>query len=272
MPASPLAPIDQPGADLPPPRAFGVEPTDLAVDFSAGNRPALVTTLIVCCCDPSGRAADDLAQSAWNLALGARISRLLRIVELTTQEMALTITANCPQAACQRALELALPFARLAVYAGVAPANIVQFPRPDAPPLALRLPTGRDQAAWQSQSYATQEEALAAIVGSLITGSSSAAEDIARLAPLAAAMEEADPLVAFSVNARCPHCAHDDDLPLDLEGICVQKLKMHQRAILRDVHDLATRYGWSEAEVLSVPASRRAQYRQLIAEEEAPLR
>jgi hypothetical protein len=272
MPDSPLAFTARPGLELPPPRTFGAATADLDLDFGWVDRPALVTAVLAGCCAKSEAASAIWEEAAWSLPLGARILRLLQIVELTTQKASLTITSSCPQIDCHRPLEMVLPYAQLAAYASSenAPGNIVQFPRADATPHALRLPTGRDQAAWQSQTYQTPDEALAAIVRSLLTASDASSIDLsgAHLEPLAAIMEQADPLVSLSVSVTCPHCAHDADLPLDLEAVALQQLAQHQRALLRDVHEIARHYGWSEGEVLAVSAQRRAQYRRLIAAEE----
>jgi hypothetical protein len=81
-------------------------------------------------------------------------------------------------------------------------------------------------------------------------------------------MEDFDPLVSFRVNTQCPHCGYAIDTPLDLEALALDQLHRTQRAFLRDVHQLATRYGWSEADTLAVPAWRRAHYLRLIADAE----
>ena len=269
MSARPLPISAAPAQELPPPRAFGRAGADLDLDFGRTDRSALVTDLLACCCMETSAPIDARQNAAWNLPLGMRIVRLLRIVELTTESDALAITLRCPHAGCGKRLELSLHYRRLAAHAAPedGAGKIVRFPLPNDSSLALRLPTGRDQAAWQSQSYATQHEALAAIARSLIVmpSDSTVALSPDQLAPLASAMEEADPLVAFSVNTTCPHCQQSAEIPADLEVLALQRLAQHQRALLREVHGLATRYGWTEGEVLAIPGWRRAEYLRLIA-------
>jgi hypothetical protein len=83
-----------------------------------------------------------------------------------------------------------------------------------------------------------------------------------------AVLEEAisahDPLVAFRVSCRCPACGTTQEVPVDLETITLTRLAARQRALVREVHQLASRYGWTESEVLAINPARRARYIELI--------
>jgi hypothetical protein len=70
--------------------------------------------------------------------------------------------------------------------------------------------------------------------------------------------------VAFSVSCTCPSCNAQYDAPIDLESVVLQRLAVRQQSLLREVHLLASCYGWTEHEVLAVPAQRRARYLALI--------
>ena len=267
MPVSPFASAVATAPEtLPPPRAFGSVPADLDFDFSRSDRPFLVTELLAHCCVASVESRESLEHAAWNLPLGKRIVRLLRIIELTSEETSMAVRLECPHAQCGQGLEMVLPFLQLMTAAGGDGdlRRIIHFPRSDGSALPLRLPTGRDQAAWQTRKYSTQEEALTAIARSLIDCPSESDLKIDEIEVLASVMEEADPLIAFHVSTRCPHCGQCAELPVDLEACVLRHLAQRQRNLLRDVHELATRYGWTEAEVLAVPMRRRAFYRQWI--------
>lgn len=247
-------------------RAYGLQLSDLDLRLDDPDRPAAITAVLACCgpaapgASPAARLAD-----AWSLTLGDRILRLLRIVALTDNASVLAVTLRCPQAACLQPFELALPFAEIFALAGPAhpEGKVVPFPRAGAAPLALRLPTGHDQAAWQREAYATPEHAVAAIVQSLLPSGEAVAP--AEIAPIAAALEAADPLVAFTVSTACPHCETACALPIDLEAAGLERLAAHRRSILHDVHLFATHYGWNERDVLAVSPRRRADYRRLLA-------
>ncbi|MNH45016.1 hypothetical protein D3C79_1073420 [compost metagenome] len=77
-------------------------------------------------------------------------------------------------------------------------------------------------------------------------------------------MAAADPLVALAVACECPACGAASEVPIDLDGTALARLAARQRGLLREVHCLASRYGWSEAQVMALPPTRRAQYLALI--------
>lgn len=278
---------------------------------SPTDRPALVTAILAQCCEtedapcdaqngraasPNPAASSDLrrstatppsfsdfvppaarAEAAWNLPLGRRIARLLRIVALSAESDALALTLRCPCAECAQAFEITLSFAQLldSSPGETSGAEILQFPLGESA-LALRLPTGRDQAAWQKHTYGTAREATESIVRSLLVASPRSgtgvppviSEDPAvtpeQLAPLAAALEEADPLVAFQVSTRCPNCERAVEIPVDLEQVALQRLAALRRSLLREIHALASRYGWNEEQILAIAPARRAEYLRLI--------
>jgi hypothetical protein len=267
MPASTLASALFASAHLPEPRAFASKPFDLDLDFNGPDRSALMTAVIASCCaddEPSSSAREN---SAWNLPVSARIARLLRIVRLTMESENLTVAQPCPHADCRQPFELALSFESLLANSGESvAADVVRFPLEDSASIALRLPTGRDQAAWQSQHYKDPTAALTAIMRSLVVEPRNATDlSPEHIAPIAAAMEAADPLVAFTVCTMCPHCQRNSELPIDLEAVGLQELAQFRHSVLADVHLLAKHYGWTEAEVLAIPPRRRANYKKLIA-------
>ncbi|MEO6408206.1 MAG: hypothetical protein ABIO45_05570, partial [Burkholderiaceae bacterium] len=89
-------------------------------------------------------------------------------------------------------------------------------------------------------------------------------QDEARLSQAIAAL---DPLVTFSARCTCPACGAPSEVTVDLEALALGLLHTRQQGVLREVHVLASRYGWSEEEVLAVPSVRRAQYLSLIDED-----
>src|SRR5690606_22417408 len=100
-----------------------------------------------------------------------------------------------------------------------------RFPREGSVPLSLRVPTGRDQAAWRDQPYGSETAALASILRSLVIGTPDPVEVSPELLdPIAVAMEAADPLVAFHVETACPHCNRAAEFDLDLEGLALREL------------------------------------------------
>lgn len=88
--------------------------------------------------------------------------------------------------------------------------------------------------------------------------------DAAERARALAALDEAHPLLAPSVALSCPTCGADVDAAVDAVALAWAAVDERARACLDDVTVLARAFGWSEAEVLAVPAARRSTYRQLL--------
>lgn len=256
-------------AALPAPRAFGADPDDLSLEMARLPRPALTTALLARCGAVPGSDPANCERNAWNLPLGTRIAQLLRLVAATTDEEELTAMLSCAE--CQRPFEIALPIAEL-LRDSPSPAepNVVPFATTDGRTTVFRRPTGHDQAEWQGRTFATEHEAVAAMVANLAGGDAHPLTELtaADVPALAAALEHADPLVAFSVQTSCPHCGTADEIAVDLEALALERLKRYRRSLLVTVHRLASQYGWTESEILALPADRRREYRELI--EDAP--
>ena len=274
MSAPSLVSAFSPAPQLPAPRAFGTTAEDLDLDFDQTERTALATSVLARCCDGLEQSLSLRENLAWSLPLSMRIARLLRIVALTTGSGQLAATPTCTHSDCRQPYEIALPVdALVGEWDKTASADhIVRFPLENSAALILRLPTGRDQAEWRRRHYADATAALNGIVQSLVVGPAESPRLSAeQLAPLAAIMEEADPLVAFTVHTTCPHCGRSGDIAVDLEAVALQELARFRRGVLADVHLFAAQYGWSESEVLAIPPRRRADYRKLIAAGERAL-
>lgn len=83
-------------------------------------------------------------------------------------------------------------------------------------------------------------------------------------AVIAGAMAEADPQAAIEVALVCPACAKTWLAPLDLAGFFWAELDAWARRTLREVHVLASAYGWSEGAILDLSPWRRHLYRELV--------
>jgi hypothetical protein len=237
----------------PPLRPFGCAAADLEFDFGSADRPALVTALLAAC----GAPAD--AGHWWRQPVSTRTGTLLALLHHSEGGEAIALTLRCERAACGARFEIELPHAALAAE----PASIepIEVQRDDAEPLSLRRPTGEDLRAWRGLRVAHQEQAASAMLTRLCVAGEARPNDVGRAA---AALAEADPLVDFSVACACPECGHHAERAVDLEDMVLQRLAARQRGLLREVHALASRYGWTEGEILAVAPARRARYLELI--------
>lgn len=77
---------------------------------------------------------------------------------------------------------------------------------------------------------------------------------------LAAAITAVDPLVDVTLDVACPSCSTTWQAPLDVAAFVWDEIVAAGRRLLREVHELAVRYGWAEADILSMSARRRRAY------------
>lgn len=83
-------------------------------------------------------------------------------------------------------------------------------------------------------------------------------------AAIAQGMAEADPQADVQVALACPQCHHAWQTPLDIVSYFWTEIHAWASRILREVHALASAYGWSEADVLALTPYRRQAYLEMI--------
>ena len=68
-------------------------------------------------------------------------------------------------------------------------------------------------------------------------------------------MEQAAPRVEIELDLTCPECGHAFLAPFDATAFFLAEMRMSGERLLREVHQLAFHYGWSEAEILGPRAA-----------------
>jgi len=246
-----------PGGDGAPLRFRGLgQVADLDVDLTGADRPAAVSAVLVNCADASAVSEDVI----WGLTLAARIGGLLSIWAADGAPETLDLQQICPTADCGADLEIALPVTALMDLAHEAEAEQTHT----TGGLKLRRPTGRDQRIWLGAKNAAAPETT--ILASLATGELPTDPD--GLAALNDSLAEFDPLPCFVVAVTCPECGHAHSLPVDLEAELLARLARTQARLFAEVDVLAQRYGWTDTDILAMPARRRARYLQIARQEE----
>ncbi len=236
-------------------RALGA-PGDLDIDFGSTDRPAMVSAVLSACADPV--LAPEQAEGMWRLTVSARIGGLLAIWAESTGRDVLELQPRCPVAICRQGMEVALPANALAELAQEAErTDHTTLSLPGGRLVRLRRPRGVDQRLWRSTPHATGDSAAIAIMLSLTEEGLPTAEDRAAISDAMAAF---DPLSCFALEVTCPHCGAELSLPVDLEAVLLSELARLQTRLLTQVDALARRYGWTEDQVLAVPAWRRQRY------------
>jgi predicted RNA-binding Zn-ribbon protein involved in translation (DUF1610 family) len=127
----------------------------------------------------------------------------------------------------------------------------------------LRLPTSRDLAAAADETDPTTG-ALRIVESCLVEPSAPGEWSEEELSEIGETMSMADPLAEIRVSVPCPGCGKDGKETLDLVSFVWTKIEAHVSRLLFDIHTLASAYGWSEADILSLSENRRSRYLEMV--------
>lgn len=232
-------------------RPFG-QSADLELDFGQADRPALVTALLAGC-SPALDAA-----WWWGQPVCVRTAALLRLAAGDADACEIGFSAQCRAAPCAQAFAFSLP---LAVLADQADRALIPVALGPGRKLVLRRPTGADLRTWRTRAAGPPQDTMRAMLADLVVDGAAEADDTGAVSR---ALAEADPLVAFEVDAECPACGARNTVSLDLEEYALARLRRRRQALLREVHQLASHYGWSERQILALPPARRGDYLAMI--------
>lgn len=237
----------------------------LARDQGGGNRLAL---LLLAAFNP-GIGPEALAE----LPIGRRDNLLLTLREWTFGPR-LTALATCPQ----HGGSLELDFNVQDIRVGEVDEVDGRFSEPlsftmNGYEVSYRLPNSADLAAVAvKERVAEAEDALLrrCLVGIRHEGSSVAPESLpegefeAVAAALTAEMSSQDPQADTRLAVVCPECGHEWEISFDIVSYFWAEIDAWARRTLREVHILASTYGWSEREILALTPNRRRLYLEVI--------
>jgi hypothetical protein len=257
-------------------RSFGIFAEDREIDFDLTPRPMLETQ-IVRCCTQSKEMTPPKEDFFWELDVSTRIQCLLIIAALGEEAEQLIVDVQCQNQDCRQEMELEFSIEELARMQPKEDRSGLIRVRVGEDELVFRRPTGRDQLDWLSRSYANTKAAVKSMAKTLIVGDRSEALrvwemeclDDASMRAIGVALTAADPLVNFIVRTRCPDCGRDNTHSLDLGLLALGKLRGKQDRLLETIHALASRYHWTEDQILAIPLWRRSRFLAMIEKEKA---
>jgi hypothetical protein len=213
------------------------------------------------------------------LTIGQRNLRLLALRERWFGAR-LTAVTTCPR--CGHAVELSFLASQVRTEPAADGEDLVPA-RParvlvaaDGYRVECRLPTTVDLSALEAIDDASQArtELLRRCVLSVEREEPEPGEDDARADPstlpalvveaVAEGLSAADPHADTMLSLACPDCAHAWQAPLDIASYLFAEVHAWARRLLHEVHDLASAYGWREADILAMAPARRRAYRQLL--------
>lgn len=182
------------------------------------------------------------AQGLADLPLGA-VNRALLALRRDLYGARLRALTACER--CAALFELDLDAGAMIAALDPAPAGAMSDP-------GFRAPTLRDLAdvAGERDAAAATRALIARCGGGV---DMSEAEFDRRL-------EAVDAAADIALEARCDACGHTWRAGFDVAAFVWAEVAAHAAALMADVHRLALAYGWTEAEILTLGASRRAAY------------
>jgi hypothetical protein len=127
----------------------------------------------------------------------------------------------------------------------------------------FRLPTSRDLAR-AARSGSEREAAIRLLQICRVEGSEPSGWTDAIIERAGQGLTNADPMAETRVALTCPVCDHQWNDSIDISSFIWAEVEARARRLLWEVHALASAYGWSESETLSLSGARRAMYLEMV--------
>jgi hypothetical protein len=128
---------------------------------------------------------------------------------------------------------------------------------------SFRLPTSRDLAR-VSMASDPRVAAVDLLEGCRTDSGASPAWSDANLEEIGERMALADPTAEIRFKFSCPACVNEWDESLDLGIALWAEIEARAKRLLLEIHTLASAYGWTEKEILSLSESRRLLYLEIV--------
>ena len=201
-------------------------------------------------------------------SIGERDSCLLTLRQNIFGEQ-LSSLADCP--ACNQRLEMSFNVSDIRAPSGVEPARTLSLEQAGYR-VEFRLPNSLDLLA--VAVCASPEEMRGRLFEQCVLN----VEHCGRAAPIAAASEipaevidtaieriaQADPQADVQVDMTCPCCGHEWGAAFDIVSYLWTELHARAVSLLREVHLLASAYGWRESDILVMSSRRRRCYLEML--------
>ncbi|MFY1825769.1 hypothetical protein ACN47A_07640 [Myxococcus fulvus] len=198
------------------------------------------------------------------LPVGARDSLLLSLREGTFGGAIWGLVA-CPR--CGEQVELAFEVGDIRVPTGAAAPEVLEVERAGHA-VRFRLPDSRDLAALASgREPAGPGQMLArCVVEARREGAHVEVRELPEdvVDAIGSAMEAADPQARVELATTCPGCGHGWAAGFDIAEFLWREVEAWAQRLLRDVHTLASLYGWSEEHILAMSPWKRQRYLELV--------
>ncbi|HEY9697905.1 MAG TPA: phage baseplate protein [Trichocoleus sp.] len=205
-------------------------------------------------------------QELAKLSVGQRDRRLLELRQMTIGSQLNSLIA-CPN--CGDRLEFALNVSDICVDElsdAVCIDKTIQIGEFEC---QFRLPNSLDLA--RLTVAQTVDEAYCSLTENCILQVSQAGTSVSwdalpseAITQLAQHISDCDPQAEVMLDLDCPACGHHWQTVFDIVSFFWTELDSLARRLLQDVHVLAKAYGWRESDILSMSATRRQFYLEMV--------
>ena len=200
-----------------------------------------------------------------NLSIGQRDGLLLSLRERIFGSQLVSL-ATCP--ACGERLELTFSVSDIRVVPKIEPASVL-IAQVENYEVQFRLPTSLDLSAISGQSDLTkirQQLLERCLLSARYNGEVFSIKELPAtvVGTVLQEMAQADPQADLQLALSCPACNHQWQAAFDAISFFWSEIHAWARRILREVHALASAYGWGEADILAMSSQRRQFYLETI--------
>ena len=185
-----------------------------------------------------------------SLTIGQRDVRLLELREVMFGSEVTGVT-DCPE--CRENIELNFKCSDIHPATDPEPPNELTV-QSNGREVRFRLPTSADLLVAHSA-----EELLERC---LLSGGDSRTEDL--VPAVSEKMLSTDPMAEIQLALNCSSCEHKWEAPFDIVTFLWREISAAARRLLREVHTLASAYGWTEPEILALSPARRRVYLEMV--------
>jgi hypothetical protein len=193
------------------------------------------------------------------LSIGSRDRMLLTLREWIFGTR-LSFVSNCPS--CGEAVEGKVSTTDLATSSQSSHERDLTFQAGDVE-VAFRLPTTEDLRAIEGARNVP--EARDHLLQRCVPNYCELPAQL--LESLISHMGEIDSQADIQLSLHCPVCFHDWTAPFDIAHFLWTEVQAWGQRLLREIHTLASRYGWSERDIVMLSPARRQSYLDLVAGE-----
>ena len=215
--------------------------------------------------DPAPGQIEDPAHDPAMLSIGQRDAWLLSLREAAFGPQ-LVAVAGCSE--CGERLEWTFETADLRIRPDIDPDRGLAIDT-DGYHVAFRLPNSLDLAVvanLRDVESARLELLRRCISIAQYAGRQLRSDELPEtvVASVVERMSEADPQADLRLNLTCPACGHRWGALFDIEAFFWREISAWAERVIKEVHTLASAYGWRESEVLNLSPSRRQLYLSLV--------